>query len=232
MSEITDCQLEQAGYQKVSAPLPSCTHDILEEVLDSVVQENFRRRRNGTRYAIRNALLAVPALRPLLEHGALVELARGVLGQTVALVSATLFDKRPAANWFVPPHQDLFVPIAGATNDPRWTNWSIKAGVQYVEPPVEMQRELLAVRVHLDACPGVNGALEVVPGSHRERLSEESVAEFNEEAFEVCPAGPGEVLLMRPLLVHRSRAAKLPARRRVLHVVYSAAELPKGLKWT
>ncbi|QDU14945.1 Phytanoyl-CoA dioxygenase (PhyH) [Gimesia maris] len=232
MSEIIDCQLEQAGYQKLSAPLPACAYDVLDEVLDSVVQENFRRRRNGTRYAIRNAHLAVPALRPLLEHGALVELARGVLGQTVALVSATLFDKQPGANWFVPPHQDLFVPISGTTDDLRWTNWSIKAGVQYVEPPVEVQRELLAVRLHLDACPGVNGALEVVPGSHRERLDEDAVAEFAEKAFEVCPAGPGEVLLMRPLLVHRSRAAKLPERRRVLHVVYSAAVLPKGLEWT
>src|SRR5690606_23689432 len=103
---------------------------------------------------------------------------------------------------------------------------------RYVEPPVEVQRELLAVRVHLDACPGANGALEVVPGSHWERLSEESVAEFTEDVFQVCPAGQGEILLMRPLLIHRSRAAELPERRRVLHVVYSASQLPDGLEWT
>ena len=58
MSEITDCQLEQAGYQKLSAPLPACAYDVLDEVLDSVVQENFRRRRNSTRYAIRQCQLS------------------------------------------------------------------------------------------------------------------------------------------------------------------------------
>ncbi|HAH46247.1 MAG TPA: hypothetical protein DCM07_15615 [Planctomycetaceae bacterium] len=113
-----------------------------------------------------------------------------------------------------------------------WTNWSTKAGIQYVEPPVEVQRELLAVRVHLDSCSGVNGALEVVPGSHRERLSEDVVGEFNEGVFKVCPTGQGEILLMLILLVHRSRAAELPQRRRVLHVVYSATQLPDGLEWT
>ena len=227
-----NARLDADGYELISRVMSSTQLTELQSVLEAASPTIFRRRQNGSAYAIRNVHLELSDLRSLLERGFLISLANEIFKSPATLVSATLFDKRPAANWFVPPHQDLFVPISGTTDDLRWTNWSIKAGVQYVEPPVEVQRELLAVRLHLDACPGVNGALEVVPGSHRERLGEDAVAEFAEKAFEVCPAGPGEVLLMRPLLVHRSRAAKLPARRRVLHVVYSAAVLPKGLEWT
>lgn len=227
-----NARLDADGFELLGRAMSSEPLVELQSVLEAAPQTAFRQRRNGATYAIRNGHLELPDLRPLLERGFLISLANEILKSPTTLVSATLFVKQPGANWFVPPHQDLFVPISGTTDDPRWTNWSTKAGVRYVEPPAEVQRELLAVRLHLDACPGVNGALEVVPGSHRKRLSEDAVAEFNEEAFEVCPAGPGEVLLMRPLLVHRSHAAKLPERRRVLHVVYSAAVLPKGLEWT
>ncbi|WP_417391703.1 phytanoyl-CoA dioxygenase family protein [Gimesia sp.] len=227
-----NARLELDGFELLDRAMSFEPLAALQSVLEAAPQTAFRQRRNGSTYAIRNVHLELSDLRPLLERGYLISLANEILKLPAALVSATLFDKQPGANWFVPPHQDLFVPIAGATDDPRWTNWSMKAGVRYVEPPVEVQRELLAVRVHLDACPGANGALEVVPGSHWERLSEESVAEFTEDVFQVCPAGQGEILLMRPLLVHRSRAAELPERRRVLHVVYSATQLPDGLEWT
>jgi len=224
--------LKREGYERLHEVLSRQKLSTLEQKLDAAPLETFRQRKDGSRYAIRNAHLQLPGLRLLLEHGSLFYLASDALGGTAELVCATLFDKLPGANWFVPPHQDLFVPIAGSTADPRWTNWSTKGGVQYVEPPVAVQRELLAVRVHLDQCPEKNGALEVVPGSHQNRLSEAAVDMIDEGAFELCPAGPGDVLLMRPLLVHRSRAAELPRRRRVLHVVYSSARLPAGLEWT
>tara|TARA_R110002095_G_scaffold212708_2_gene202376 strand:+ start:14141 stop:14830 length:690 start_codon:yes stop_codon:yes gene_type:complete len=224
--------LECDGYERLPKVFIRQDLSTWEQELDTAPADSFRERKNGTRFAIRNVHLQLPRLRPLLEQGRLFTLASEALGGTAELVNATLFDKLPGANWFVPPHQDLFIPIAGSTDDPRWTNWSTKASVQYVEPPVDFQRELLAVRIHLDQCPERNGALEVVPGSHQDRLSEAAVALIEEESFELCPAGLGDVLLMRPLLVHRSRSAKLPQRRRVLHVVYSAAKLPEGLWWT
>lgn len=204
----------------------------VQRELDTAPVGSYRERKNGARFAIRNVHLQLPGLRLFLEQGRFPALASEVLGAEVNLVSATLFDKLPGANWFVPPHQDLFVPIVGSTDDPHWTNWSTKAGVQYVEPPLDVQQQLLAVRVHLDECPGRNGALEVVPRSQQSRLIEDEVALIDEGAFQLCPADAGEILLMRPLLVHRSRSAELPQRRRVLHIVYSTARLPEGLTWT
>lgn len=232
MSLISTADIDGEGYQILHEPLSRDVLAQLEAVLDSAGEESFRQRRSGARYAIRNAHLVVPGLQPMLAAGALRELACDALGQSATLVSATLFDKRPGANWFVPPHQDLQVPIQGRTEAPGWTNWSVKAGQQYVEPPLEVFQQMLAVRVHLDECPGENGALEVVPRSHRRRLTEEEVALIGTQEFQLCPVDAGEVLLMNPLLVHRSRSSQLPQRRRVLHVVYCAADLPGDLAWT
>ncbi|QDV16323.1 Phytanoyl-CoA dioxygenase (PhyH) [Gimesia panareensis] len=232
MSLISTADIDRDGYQILQEPLSRDLLVQLEAVLNSAHEDSFRQRRSGTRYAIRNAHLVLPGLRSLIEAEALRELACHMLDQAATLVSATLFDKRPGANWFVPPHQDLQVPINGQSTVPEWTNWSVKAGQQYVEPPLEVFQQMLAVRVHLDECPGENGALEVVPRSHRRRLTEEEVALIAEPEFQLCPVNAGEVLLMNPLLVHRSRSSQLPQRRRVLHVVYSAARLPEGLAWT
>ncbi|QDT26718.1 Phytanoyl-CoA dioxygenase (PhyH) [Gimesia panareensis] len=232
MSLNSTADIDRDGYQILQEPLSRDLLVQLEAVLNSAGEESFRQRRSGTRYAIRNAHLVLPGLRSLLAAGALRELACDALGQSATLVSATLFDKRPGANWFVPPHQDLQVPINGQSTDPEWTNWSVKAGQQYVEPPLEVFQQMLAVRVHLDECPGENGALEVVPRSHQRRLTEEEVALLSESEFQLCPVEAGEILFMNPLLVHRSRSSQLPLRRRVLHVVYSAARLPEGLAWT
>lgn len=40
-----------------------------------------------------------------------------------------------------------------------------------------------------------------------------------------------DVLAMRPLLVHGSCKARVPARRRVLHIEYCAGELDPPLRW-
>jgi len=224
--------LEHDGYELVPGYLAKQDFVALERELEAAPIKSYHARKNGAKFAIRNVHLQLPALRPLLEQGRLHSLATEVLGPEVKLVNATLFDKLPGANWFVPPHQDLLVPVSGETDDDRWTNRTQKANIIYIEPPQAAQDQLLAVRVHLDKCPGDNGALEVVPATHHSRFSEEEIAKMDERSFEICPAGYGEILLMKPLLVHRSRAAKLPQRRRVLHVVYSAATLPDGLKWT
>jgi hypothetical protein len=47
--------------------------------------------------------------------------------------------------------------------------------------------------------------------------------------------GAGGIILMRPLILHRSlsadRETSSAAHRRVVHIEYAAAELPGGLRW-
>ncbi|MCG9895681.1 MAG: phytanoyl-CoA dioxygenase family protein, partial [Fimbriimonadaceae bacterium] len=42
---------------------------------------------------------------------------------------------------------------------------------------------------------------------------------------------PGDVLWMRPLVFHASGRAATGSHRRVIHLEYSAAELPPGIEW-
>jgi ectoine hydroxylase-related dioxygenase (phytanoyl-CoA dioxygenase family) len=93
--------------------------------------------------------------------------------------------------------------------------------------------QVIALRLHLDDTPAENGALRVLPGTHKlGRLSNRKIALLRRETQEVvCAVPAGGAMLMSPLLLHASSASDAPSRRRVLHVEFSAALLPGGLKW-
>ncbi len=44
-------------------------------------------------------------------------------------------------------------------------------------------------------------------------------------------ADPGDVLIMHPLLLHRSAPARIPNHRRVIHVEWCDMPLPPGATW-
>jgi ectoine hydroxylase-related dioxygenase (phytanoyl-CoA dioxygenase family) len=92
---------------------------------------------------------------------------------------------------------------------------------------------MLTVRLHLDDADEQNGALRVVPGSHRSgRLTATSIREIRKLNSEVvCSVRAGDALLMRPLLLHASSRSQLPRHRRVLHIEYAGFSLPDGLEW-
>ena len=148
-------------------------------------------------------------------------------------VQCTLFEKSSERNWLVPPHQDLSIPVRRRVEGPGLSGWSEKEGVLYVQPPVEVLEQLVAVRVHFDECGPEHGPLRVVAGSHREgRLGEKEIPAIRRELGERdCVVGRGGALILRPLLVHASSKATAPNRRRVLHFLFGPAALPSGLEW-
>jgi ectoine hydroxylase-related dioxygenase (phytanoyl-CoA dioxygenase family) len=111
--------------------------------------------------------------------------------------------------------------------------WSVKDGEVHVQPPVEVLESLLAIRIHLDAADEDNGALRVVPGSHPHGrlLLQDMVALRDQQGEVTCAVPPGGAMLMFPLLVHASFKSARPDRRRVVHLEYSALDLPGGLRW-
>jgi hypothetical protein len=181
----------------------------------------------------RNVLHKSPLLRELAMGGPPAEVAATILGPEARPTKLTVFDKTPEANWKVPWHQDLIIAVAARAELPGFGPWSVKDGIPHVQPPAEVLESILAIRLHLDDTPPSNGALRVLPGSHRRgRIPEADVASLRRQCSEVVVAvHAGGALLMRPLLLHASSAAELPSRRRVLHFEYSAARLPGGLAW-
>jgi hypothetical protein len=149
-------------------------------------------------------------------------------------VQCTYFDKSPSANWLVPLHQDLSIPVRERIAHSELVGWSEKEGTWYVQPSPCVLSSLVAVRVHIDESGTENGPLRVVPGSHRmgRLLSSEQIALRNESTEVACIAPRGGVVVMKPLLLHASSRSTSPRPRRVLHYLYGPAQLPFGLRWS
>jgi ectoine hydroxylase-related dioxygenase (phytanoyl-CoA dioxygenase family) len=149
-------------------------------------------------------------------------------------VRGIFFDKPRGANWPVAWHQDLTIAVSEKRNIDGWTGWSLKNGINHVQPPAPFLEQMLAVRLHLDDCGPDNGPLRVRPGTHRMgRLAREAIDAFGDKHEEaVCGARRGDALMMRPLLLHASSAATNPSHRRVIHLEFAPPDLlPDGLEW-
>jgi hypothetical protein len=182
----------------------------------------------GTRCLLSQAWCAALAQRLRGQASIAPHLPRGARA-----VQCTYFEKSSTRNWLVPVHQDLSIPVAARVDAPGWRGWSEKEGSLFVLAPVQVLEQLVAVRVHLDECRAADGPLRVVPGSHRlGLLADDEASRLRASSTEVaCEAGPGDALLLRPLLLHASSKASGRSRRRVLHFLFGPPELPQGLHW-
>jgi len=167
------------------------------------------------------------------HSASILELIRPHLRSEPIPVRAIFFDKSPNANWLVSWHQDLTVALRARVEVSGYGPWSMKDGIPHVQPPVELLEQMLAVRVHLDDATEENGALRVLPGSHNSgRLSPELIQELRGKYRDVpCIAKAGDVMLMRPLLLHASSRSSTSGHRRVVHIEYAAFELPPVIHW-
>ncbi len=216
-------RLQQRGYVVVRRLLEARENAVVARALDRLT----------VRGAGSRNLLDRPWCRALVLRVRRRLAGSNVLPESFVAVQCTLFDKTADRNWLVPLHQDLSIPVRARVEHPSIGPWSKKEGGHFVQPPVEVLKNLVAARVHVDDCFAENGPLRVVPGSHRRgKLSAADAAELRSSLGEKeCLAVKGDALLMRPLLLHASSKAKSPSRRRVLHVLFGPRELPNGLEW-
>lgn len=153
------------------------------------------------------------------------------IGSDAVALQCLFFEKSAEHNWLVAVHQDLGFPVHERVAHPDWRAWSVKGGTPYVQPPVAVLEQLMAVRLHLDPCGPEDGPLWVVPGTHRQGIvAPQAAVELRPHELP-CPAQPGDALLMRPLLLHRSSKATGQSRRRVLQFVFGPRHPPHGVRW-
>jgi ectoine hydroxylase-related dioxygenase (phytanoyl-CoA dioxygenase family) len=160
-------------------------------------------------------------------------IAARMLGDGAMPVRALLFDKSAACNWALGWHQDRTIVVARRIETAGYGPWTVKAGLVQVEPPFAVLAEMVTLRVHLDPVDAGNAPLRIVPGSHRlGRIAEDRIdAVVAAGPVRDCLAARGDVWLYRTAIVHGSRAADPPRRRRVLQVDYAATDLPPPLEW-
>lgn len=146
-------------------------------------------------------------------------------------VRCILFDKTPANNWPVAWHQDLTIAVKQKAKVAGFNNWSAKEGVPHVQPPASLLENMITLRLHLDDTPSENGALQVIPGSHLlGKISADSSA--RDTTPTTCECKRGDVLIMKPLILHSSARSKEPAHRRIIHIEYADRSLlPAALDW-
>jgi hypothetical protein len=203
---------------RVAAALASC-HDDAAAL----------KRANGAIYGARNLLDLFPEARQLWRRSPLDALLAATLGPKFGLVRGLYFDKPPAGSWSLPWHRDLTIAVAEhLPASERCHNPTTKAGVPHVEAPDEVLRQMLTLRVHLDAATPDNGPLQVIPGTHFGRDCPAT------QPPQTIYAQAGDVLAMRPLLLHASGEARegTTLHRRVIHLEFAGDEqLPDAFRW-
>ena len=221
--------IERDGYAVVPSGVPSGTLDLLTRDLERL----GTRVDLGARGGVRDAFRLLPAVPQIAVSAPMWALASAVLGPDCAAVRAIVFDKTPDANWKVSWHQDLTIAVQEQREVSGFGPWSTKAGIVHVQPPPAILEQMLTLRLHLDACSADNGPVRVLPASHRAgRLSGDEIDRWRSRVeARTCTAERGDVLAMRPLVLHASSPSVSPQHRRVIHVEYAGAELPDGLEW-
>ncbi|RKZ90473.1 MAG: phytanoyl-CoA dioxygenase [Candidatus Parabeggiatoa sp. nov. 1] len=226
-------KIAEDGFAIIPRVISNPTVNDILTALDKVRLESAARIRRGSVYAIRDLLNEVPSLRHLAQQVSLRSLVEPLLGKKAKVVRAIFFDKTREANWKVTWHQDLTIAVQKRCDVDGFGPWSEKAGILHVQPPVSVLENMLTLRIHLDDCTAENGALSVIPGSHRRgRMSHNQIQALRQVTPSVlCTAPTGGVMVMRPLLLHASAASLNPSHRRILHFEYAANALPEGLEW-
>ena len=226
-------EIQAIGFAIIPGLLDSEGIARIIEQLTTVPRSDSTKQRGESYFGIRNLLSIVPSLKDLASSAAIRSLVEPIAGPKARVVRGIFFDKTPEANWKVPWHQDLTIAVRERREVEGFTCWSQKAGVTHVQPPSCILSDVLALRIHLDATNEDSGALRVIPGSHlRGRLSANDIQEIREETKPiVCSVQQGDVLAMRPLLLHSSSTSSNASHRRVIHLEFCSVDLPGGLEW-
>jgi hypothetical protein len=226
-------EIEQDGFAILENAVDSHTLTAIEKELQHVEIDHRASQRAGKAFGLRNLTTAVPLTRDLSNSKILRSIVEPVLGDSARVVRTIYFDKHKDANWKVAWHQDLTIAVREKVDVEGFRAWSIKAGITHVQPPVAVLEHMLTLRVHLDDTGELNGALRVLPGTHRHgRLDPDQIQYWKQRRNPVtCSVQRGSVVAMRPLLLHSSLPSLNPTHRRVLHFEYAAIDLPAGLEW-
>lgn len=206
---------------------------ITRDVVNTIIQEIDSLGFNTPKHGIRNADKKLKSIKNLTTSTYLLKKAKQFVQGRPKVVRVIVFDKTPDKNWLVTWHQDKTIAVDTKENIAGWGPWTLKDGINHVQPCVNVLENMVTFRIHLDHADEENGCLKVIPKSHRLGILNKN--ELNHtvsigEAYS-CNAHSGDLLVMRPLLLHSSSKASSPTHRRIVHIEYSCFELPAGLKW-
>ncbi|GAB5525466.1 MAG: hypothetical protein Roseis2KO_33380 [Roseivirga sp.] len=199
--------------------------DKLRRILDQHLPQS----RSG--FAQRHLMKTIPELEDLLFNKNLKRIVQA-MDEQAFLTKAVFFNKPPDANWYVTWHQDRAINVQEKIETVGFTGWTQKDEVTSTLPPAEVNHNCFSIRIHLDDTTEANGALKVLPGSHKKLLTKEEIQLISTNSVPVITdMMAGGIHLMKPLLLHASAKSKSQKQRRVIHLEFASMELPGELQW-
>lgn len=206
---------------------------ISTSIIEAIKSEISASNEEHPKHGIRSADKKFKTINQLANSSEFIGLAESLLGSKPSIVRVIFFDKTPDKNWLVSWHQDKTIALNKKLEVKGWGPWSVKDKIHHVQPPLEVLNKMVTFRLHLDVANVNNGCLKVIPESHKlgilpqQKLTE---AVNNNEAY-LCEANEGDLLLMKPHILHSSSKSVNPGHRRVVHIEYSNYQLPESLSW-
>jgi len=223
--------LEASGFAVIENVFSTEETDKLISAIKIAAQDKENFRKSNDLFAIRNLLGEIPEIKNLIQTSNFRDIVSQLPGGKYFVTKAIYFDKPEHSNWSVAWHQDKTISVDRRMTINGFGPWTLKQGLQSVQPTLEYLQNICAIRIHLDDCDETNGALKVVPGSHIKGIIPDA------EYFDYTPSSKivevkrGGVMLMKPLLLHSSHKSISTNNRRVIHLEFSSMELPAGLQW-
>ncbi len=201
----------------------------IQNMIAEISDSDFCKGQHGIRHAEKKLTL----VKKWVESDFLLKKAGNYLDSVPKMVRVIVFDKTPDKNWSVTWHQDKTICVSEKKDIAGWGPWTLKEAVQHVQPAVEVLERMVTLRIHLDDATEENGCLKVIPKSHQFGILDTCQQEnmIQNHPHHLCLAKAGDLLVMRPLLLHSSSKGISPRHRRIVHVEYSDFPLPMGMKW-
>nr|WP_288836591.1 phytanoyl-CoA dioxygenase family protein [uncultured Flavobacterium sp.] len=188
-------------------------------------------RKSSDLFAIRQFLKEVPSVIEIILSENLRAILNTLFGDNYFVVKSIYFDKPKTSNWYVAYHQDLTISVDKKLQLEGFDLWTTKQNQFAVQPPIDVLKSILTVRIHLDYTNEQNGSLKVLPGSHSKGIYRPESIDWSTETEVNCNVSKGGIMLMRPLLLHSSGRTTNEKQRRVIHIEFSNVELPQQLRW-
>jgi ectoine hydroxylase-related dioxygenase (phytanoyl-CoA dioxygenase family) len=224
-------KVKEDGFTIINDVFTNEQAENLISLIDQATHANSNFRKENDLFAIRNLLGEIPEIQPYLWIDTLNEVIDKVFGSDYFLVKAIYFNKPPLSNWLVTWHQDTKISVDTQVETDGFGQWTLKQGLPSVQPSLDVLENIYTIRLHLDDCDETNGALKVIPTTHKLGVLKDKDIQEMDKTSEICPVSKGGLMIMRPLLVHSSSKSTSARHRRVIHLEFSSKQLPNGLNW-
>jgi len=227
MGEYKDilCKIREEGFAKAHSIYSTEEIGRILNCIDSEV--------NQDQFAIREFLMGKEHLTSLIFNKKFKALVNKVSPGKSTLIKSLYFNKPPTANWVVNWHQDLTINLKQKVERSPFKFRRTNDKRAVVQPPQKFLESIFTFRIHLDDCSSKNGALRLVPGSHKNGVIDINSWSNNldKNDFEYCDIKAGGILIMKPLILHSSRRTENTQKRRVIHLEFTSETLPKEPQW-